>query len=459
MSGFTDASGLPLPDDIAALLDGNKPTIESMDDLMLSTLSGDGTENDMSTNEAVDNLDNEEMDMEMLQALNSAIEEGEKVLKSQCIVCPPTNPAMSMLKGTNNKSQNDDLDDTTLEDALRLVSNLDVDDLPENGIKGDEEVIQMAEEVGLKVAPVNDLEQGWDGVFGEEYKREEEEYDPEDEERDFEVDDDEEEEEYDAEQAPPEIPPPHLQHPLLYSLSQTFISPNLLIAPKSTCFSTSLSPTLTLVTSSSGHIHLWSAPETGKPATLKVPIASGVDSGEYEVLRSQILTINSTTYVVVGTASGLSQSYTYENGSLTPYKTYDLTKQEYEKKDALAPQIYALNVLEINGVHFLIVGADDTIYVWDFNTARLIRSHGFHPAKNNTSMGGSRNPNDICYIFSSDWNQITKKGAIGLSDGTCRIVDFDLHCEQVLSLPIEGTRLTSTSWNFEGDKVLTGECK
>ncbi|GMI06632.1 hypothetical protein TrVE_jg7950 [Triparma verrucosa] len=466
MSGFTDASGLPLPPPIASLLAANASAIEEMDIKMLQTLTEEDASNLDSLNLDIPNLDNLKDDNKCIvvpgyeQQQQQDNEDGMDDMddmKNRCIVIPS--------KKSDDKSD-DDLD--------MLLNTLDVDDLGDGILKGDEEVVEMAGDVGLTVPPVNDNEQGWNGVF--------EDHDPEDEDRDFSVDSDSEQKDQQQPQQhpqpthtrdsdydpPPSIPHPALQHPLLFALSQTFLqTPHLLIGPTSTCFSASLTPTLTLLTSSSGHFHLWntssslcpvvSEKPSSKPLNIKAQVASKTPSGEYEVLRSKIIEIDGLTHIIIATASGMVSSYTYTTSKLTSLKNYDLTEQDgYEVKDELAPQIYALNVLRVGDTWYLITGADDTIYVWDYFQGRLIRTHGFNPARRSMEMGGGRNPNNICYIFCCDFNSKTSKGLVGLSDGTCRVVDFHLHCEQVLSLPVEGSRVTSCGWDWEGGRCTTG---
>ena len=122
-----------------------------------------------------------------------------------------------------------------------------------------------------------------------------------------------------------------------------------------------------------------------------------------------------------------------------------------EMKDELAPQVYGFAEV---GRGRVAVATDDEITVWNLATSSRSSSLGFRRIGKGTT-GGGRNPNDIVYVFGTDWSPEREEMAVALSDGTVRVVNLMGELKAVLTIPEENTRATNAKWTKGGRGLAT----
>lgn len=102
----------------------------------------------------------------------------------------------------------------------------------------------------------------------------------------------------------------------------------------------------------------------------------------------------------------------------------------------------------------LLTASDCSVHLWDVETRKRIASQALSKV-GNYSIGGKRNPADLCYVFDAKPRPGSGSStlAVALSDGTVRVGDILGGSEQTIALRRESsanTHLTGLNWSEDG---------
>jgi len=92
--------------------------------------------------------------------------------------------------------------------------------------------------------------------------------------------------------------------------------------------------------------------------------------------------------------------------------------------------------------------SDDTITLWTINPGEseigTRRVQYAFDGIGSDSIGGGRNPHDLVYVFDAAYNPALNLIAVGLSDGTTRLIDRNTgDCKAIVSIPLDKCYVTS----------------
>jgi WD40 repeat protein len=173
-----------------------------------------------------------------------------------------------------------------------------------------------------------------------------------------------------------------------------------------------------------------------------------------------------THYIAAGSSSGMACVYSFnpETHELSLVSTCDVSIDddggESEIKDELSPQIYACQMIT---PITLMTASDDTITIWNIVpkdgdetlAGSRLKQYAFDSLGYGT-IGGGRNPHDLIYIFDASYNQTFDLIAVGLSDGTTRLIERETgECKAIVSIPLDKCYVTSVSFTSSTTYVCT----
>ena len=177
--------------------------------------------------------------------------------------------------------------------------------------------------------------------------------------------------------------------------------------------------------------------------------------------RKQLFCLNGHTEAIYSLKFSPDGSHLLTSGSDGKIIVWDLRRLEIGKTDSIAAAL--VQTIEIGGEAFaaqfhdertVVCAIDDTIVLWDVETARRKSSKTVTAATDYVFGGLERNPAAMPWVFCLEQHMPTGLIAAGVSDATIRLMDADLN-ERVI-MKGHSRDVTCLRFRSDGAELLSG---